>query len=1666
MMTERALSREEVWLQDSEARLESMEILLKSVRRDIDALSEKLPSPRPGTQRTFSQEEPVVHESGSRDYVLRLDKRPKGYQNLGLGSHTTMEPFDDEEDIERPVNEAPPQKSWRSPADFRPVDSPPDSPTFGESSKIISLNDIILHSDDALPGSQGVEQSRVIPLLGSQHSLPTIEENSQEDNTDTSSISTAEDLKSADYSAPAVCGMASSDTIISPLHEELSRKTRSKCSLDEIMNSPQDHIKSAQSPLSRSRSQSPFIPLNSDCLRYSRTSLRSRDSTMSETDSFVTVNSQFFPSGEEAYVTACSDTEGLADSPDEGCVPSRREKTRKKMLVLQQNPSSECQNQSDDILEFTLVEATVCKTPVPEKESPFLRKMGEFDEQLDVPVKKPIKRRALRKQRPDDSPSDDDEGDTSSSSTCDEGVYDAVAARLVDVTAACNHDGPSVAIRPDRLSCIEEVSRLSNGVDSPDVEEDIIVHFGDDERGDRARSAYGEPEHKIKQPNIPEVVLPHQGNVLPFTENNDAIGSIEKSFNYVDDFKLDKHGPYHPLNGRHTLPNSTDDTTDPEVFASTSLNITQTDSCPTNEGRQSTTLASFVPRVDISQRGIENRSRRARRDFFSGPRSSNAFPMSDTEGLSSHPTSSPTDQPDLLQRSTQRSKSVSRPGENTSASLQTRIGSAGMKETQDNAPDGRMYSRSCSRYRSTDIDVALANTTISRENLVGASFNNDNQKKKMASSLFDLSARRQFSVSNNLQFLNGKSTNSLLETDIDTGEQKNQQIILETDVDTLNTYRLVGGFVPTDQRPIQSNNDKTYSLFNLAYLNSVGQSRRHLAEDNKHQSRADAYKRAQSLSGIAKSIDNQRSELKPGVSSLVARLRARARSNHELRVAESLTRIHVPEWLDKADLSRPLSPLRTSSPSPPLLPREKNTLPHSGESLPSAAVLQHIFTNGVETKFPKSKTIETVSKPVWSLVPPTKTEIHRPLRPSQILRERNASSGPKLVPIKSSLRGSMKSRATERTDASPIDRGGVIRASGSTTSSRPVHLTPEDFLTRNEKIWGDKLKPQTPPPMVCTTAASAELIQAPKAPVLSAASSSSSKLPPKIQSRNGQPVGTNGEVPLSEPNDSSSSIKMADSDSIVENQFYQPMEIAGIKQPISRFSDEGIYEEVQRPTKFVPPPLSVPRTSPSTSAISTPAATSNLHSPTWHNADSDGETETAATDGLDNISDLTCLTDLLDKYSTRHFTLLQNRPSALENILTQFGWWSSAPNVGSRQQPRGSGDYVALAASRFNPDEDSHRTEFLALLTSPAGQGPMILTEYGFDQKRIGLDRNPKDGMLYLHCNNPSCPRMGPTRVDRARSWRTCTNCFTAYCSPKCREQALPIHNMVCNFGRVRLVCGRILHHLAPSQQTSLTALAKAGATRLGRGGILITFASVQDAEFFLTRSTELPLRQPRQQPEVVSAGRPSPSGLTAPPIYLTVEELNKLDSKLATPCKLYKPSVSYVLIVIICAYDLEVMKNGRAVHLYKQCIILPFPGAATKVATPPPQIKSPRPKMTTISWTRPQTTKEEREAYSKQLQRTLRERGVSLRHSEPEVYKRLSKFVETGETFEPVEFDFNDYYSNQVITCRIAPMDDVVIRQKKDFDTNVMHEAQYAKVYPKKKSYKISRPRIGETEL
>ncbi|VDN28120.1 unnamed protein product [Dibothriocephalus latus] len=64
-----------------------------------------------------------------------------------------------------------------------------------------------------------------------------------------------------------------------------------------------------------------------------------------------------------------------------------------------------------------------------------------------------------------------------------------------------------------------------------------------------------------------------------------------------------------------------------------------------------------------------------------------------------------------------------------------------------------------------------------------------------------------------------------------------------------------------------------------------------------------------------------------------------------------------------------------------------------------------------------------------------------------------------------------------------------------------------------------------------------------------------------------------------------------------------------------------------------------------------------------------------------------------------------------------------------------------------------------------------------------------------------------------------------------------------------------------------------------------------------------------------------------------------------------------------------------------------------------------------------------------KRLQRTLRERGLSLRHHHAEVYQKLEHFVETGEPFKEVELSFHDYIADQEVVCVIGPMKEAVLQ-------------------------------------
>ncbi|XP_018648193.1 hypothetical protein Smp_119170 [Schistosoma mansoni] len=465
-----------------------------------------------------------------------------------------------------------------------------------------------------------------------------------------------------------------------------------------------------------------------------------------------------------------------------------------------------------------------------------------------------------------------------------------------------------------------------------------------------------------------------------------------------------------------------------------------------------------------------------------------------------------------------------------------------------------------------------------------------------------------------------------------------------------------------------------------------------------------------------------------------------------------------------------------------------------------------------------------------------------------------------------------------------------------------------------------------------------------------------------------------------------------------------------------------------------------------------------------YSADADGETESEVTDGFDQLSDLTCLTSLLDTCSSRHRSLLANRPSALEHLLISVGWWPVYPEAEHRYLPPTAAEAISIAAHEFDIKEDSHRYEYLQLIAGPDSHKPLNLGEFGLNQLSGAMIRHPIDGLLYISCGKSTCSTK-PLPVSQANKWCACANCFTLYCSNKCREECESNpsdHPSNCSFSRAKRVCCRLLRNLAPGQITGLTALAKTGMARLGRGGILLSFSLIKHAETFLQRSLEHSFVNEELDDTSIEKAlhqwerlhQPSPGGLMAPPTYLTLNELEELDSSIANPCKSYNPSSSMVLIVVVCAYELIARKDGRPVHLFKQSLILPFPShsnlrnknevVASQNTQPTEKPEVSHMKVATMKIDKQAIAA--REAYMLRLQRMLRERGVSLRHHYPEIYTRIANFVETGIPFSSIRITFDDFLLQQQVNCIIQPMKDLYIEPVNNSNNNTNHSNQYLK--------------------
>ncbi|KAG5449470.1 hypothetical protein CSKR_200969 [Clonorchis sinensis] len=1027
-------------------------------------------------------------------------------------------------------------------------------------------------------------------------------------------------------------------------------------------------------------------------------------------------------------------------------------------------------------------------------------------------------------------------------------------------------------------------------------------------------------------------------------------------------------------------------------------------------------------------------------------------------------------------------------------------------------------SRSDSRYRCTDLDSAIAESKAESSPSKTQNLEVFSDTKQSAS-LFDLGEHLRKSTKTSYFHQNGstarssgiedattrkffgdaKSYSSLLETDIDTGENFERPIILETDVDNLDTLINGQSFTAPTEDYCQP---KTRSLFNLAHSYTPGLHRRQttmdkspgVTETNTHSPNdlGDNWQRTKSLQGLThrdrespiprQDIAHQNKAGSIGAKGLIERLRERARSTHELRIAQSLTKLRIPEWLDKAEcLSRSVvegagSKDRDRHRQKELTSELTQTLPsreddHSRSNLSTLRSLSNV--RKVEGPFspkwlPKSTTIETVAEPTR----PRAGISHQPrfIRPSQELRERGESVS-RLRPIRSKLYSSMKSlagaqsnlekTATDlRPQVAPRPLKTMIMGLGT-----EMKLSPQDFVPREEQVLGHQhrqvLANANPPGS--------------GSPITQPASNhfdTMELVSPRISS-NLLDTACVGHAGLKEAGRIQEDIKPADYDSGTEHSGdltessvrKPPSSIIKQVEPVHTLNgtqaqhiQSNRMEVHDRRLRKGPADRFVYSNFDSDSGpeIQSPRDDFSGDQPCsdWHSIDAEGDPESEATDGLDQISDLTCLTTLVDTCASRHQALLANRPSALEHLLTSLGWWPPAPQTEHRYLPPTAAEAISIAAHEFDVDDDSHRTEFIQLLTSPESRRPINLGEFALNQLSGAVQRKQEDGLLYISCGRSECTK-SPIQVNQAIDWCACPNCYTLYCSSVCRaidRRAAHDHPTICSFARAKRVCNRLLRNLAAGQVTGLTALAKTGMTRLGRGGILLPFALVQHAELFLQRARAYSFVAKESIDNSLEYASscwenkhlPSPGGLMSPPLYLTLKELEELDSTVAKPCQSYNPSMSMVLIVVVCAYELIARSDGRPVHLFKQSLIIPFPVhnapciSSSQPASPAERpVKLPRTVLTkpVLPQTNGLLSKPDRqaaaarEAYMIRLQRVLRERGVSLRHHHPEIYTQIANYVETGVPFAPIRIVFHDFVLREEVLCTIQPMCDPLLQ-------------------------------------
>ncbi|KAK9499016.1 hypothetical protein O3M35_003537 [Rhynocoris fuscipes] len=300
--------------------------------------------------------------------------------------------------------------------------------------------------------------------------------------------------------------------------------------------------------------------------------------------------------------------------------------------------------------------------------------------------------------------------------------------------------------------------------------------------------------------------------------------------------------------------------------------------------------------------------------------------------------------------------------------------------------------------------------------------------------------------------------------------------------------------------------------------------------------------------------------------------------------------------------------------------------------------------------------------------------------------------------------------------------------------------------------------------------------------------------------------------------------------------------------------------------------------------------------------------------------------------------------------------------------------------------------------------------------RRVSFDMAVTDGDL-VYCRYTKCNRSAPL-AEAKRTFKTCHNCTHVYCSRECRRAHWEKHRKTCLHSRVGALCRKVMSNIKEDEETlhHVSLVARKGFLAKGRGAVKILFSRPKVAEDF------------------VGEGRTR----LGEPLYvkwsdLQMEETGKeMHEELVRLCKTYNPDTRLVLYVAVCVVS-EVPTSGATVKWEMQVVSRCAKLRLSSALASPHQQHTPvinrechEPDtliLTSLPGARDQGSRKARQVSFTNIQRHLRQRGISLRRQFPEVYQRLCAYVEgTTERFIPVTIYPRDAATGKNFMCIIMP--------------------------------------------